>query len=160
MVLALIFPLYSISFSLNAIEFKKDDEEETYYINNSNFDEFQNIISQMFDYEKSEGQDYNPGGDMAKKIADKLKKRHQRLAKAKAKGNENKKLAIFSRYVSILAVGEQKDINSLLNYTVYQLYDEFKRYELKIGYDIYIQAKMAGAKDLKEVDDWMVDIHS
>lgn len=158
MVLALIFPLYSISFSLNAIEFKKDDEEETYYINNSNFDEFQNIISQMFDYEKSEGQDYNPGGDMAKKIADKLKKRHQRLAKAK--GNENKKLAIFSRYVSILAVGEQKDINSLLNYTVYQLYDEFKRYELKIGYDIYIQAKMAGAKDLKEVDDWMVDIHS
>lgn len=160
MVLALIFPLYSISFSLNAIEFKKDDEEETYYINNSNFDEFQNIISQMFDYEKSEGQDYNPGGDMAKKIADKLKKRHQRLAKAKAKGNENKKLTIFSRYVSILAVGEQKDINSLLNYTVYQLYDEFKRYELKIGYDIYIQAKMAGAKDLKEVDDWMVDIHS
>lgn len=160
MVLALIFPLYSISFSLNAIEFKKDDEEETYYINNSNFDEFQNIISQMFDYEKSEGQDYNPSGDMAKKIADKLKKRHQRLAKAKAKGNENKKLTIFSRYVSILAVGEQKDINSLLNYTVYQLYDEFKRYELKIGYDIYIQAKMAGAKDLKEVDDWMVDIHS
>lgn len=160
MVLALIFPLYSISFSLNAIEFKKDNEEETYYINNSNFDEFQNIISQMFDYEKSEGQDYNPSGDMAKKIADKLKKRHQRLAKAKAKGNENKKLAIFSRYVSILAVGEQKDINSLLNYTVYQLYDEFKRYELKIGYDIYIQAKMAGAKDLKEVDDWMVDIHS
>lgn len=160
MVLALIFPLYSISFSLNAIEFKKDDEEETYYINNSNFDEFQNIISQMFDYEKSEGQDYNPGGDMAKKIADKLKKRHQRLAKAKAKGNENKKLTIFSRYVSILAVGEQKDMNSLLNYTVYQLYDEFKRYELKIGYDIYIQAKMAGAKDLKEVDDWMVDIHS
>lgn len=158
MVLALIFPLYSISFSLNAIEFKKDDEEETHYINNSNFDEFQSIISQMFDYEKSEAQDYNPGGDMAKKIADKLKKRHQRLAKAK--GNENKKLAIFSRYVSILAVGEQKDINSLLNYTVYQLYDEFKRYELKIGYDIYIQAKMAGAKDLKEVDDWMKDIHS
>lgn len=158
MVLALIFPLYSISFSLNAIEFKKDDEEETHYINNSNFDEFQSIIGQIFDYEKSETQDYNPGGDMAKKIADKLKKRHQRLAKAK--GNENKKLAIFSRYVSILAVGEQKDINSLLNYTVYQLYDEFKRYELKIGYDIYIQAKMAGAKDLKEVDDWMKDIHS
>lgn len=158
MVLALIFPLYSISFSLNAIEFKKDEEEETHYIDNSNFDEFQTIISQMFDYEKSETQDYNPGGDMAKKIADKLKKRHQRLAKAK--GNENKKIAIFSRYVSILAVGEQKDINSLLNYTVYQLYDEFKRYELKIGYDIYIQAKMAGAKDLKEVDDWMKDIHS
>jgi hypothetical protein len=29
-----------------------------------------------------------------------------------------------------------------------------------MSYDIYIQAKMAGAKDLKEVEDWMKDIHS
>ena len=27
-------------------------------------------------------------------------------------------------------------------------------------YDIYVQAKMAGAKDLEEVDNWMKDIHS
>jgi len=26
--------------------------------------------------------------------------------------------------------------------------------------DIYIQAKMAGAKDLKEADNWMKDIYS
>ena len=51
-------------------------------------------------------------------------------------------------------------MNALLNYTTYQLFDEFKRYELKMGHDIYVQAKMAGAKDLKEVEDWMQDIHS
>ena len=72
----------------------------------------------------------------------------------------NKKIDIISRYVSILAVGQKKDMNTFFNYTVYQLFDEFKRYQLKEGYDIYIQAKMAGAKDLKEVDDWMADIHS
>ena len=41
----------------------------------------------------------------------------------------------------------------LLNYTIYQLYDIYRRYELKAGYDMYVQAKMAGAKDLKEVED-------
>jgi hypothetical protein len=29
-----------------------------------------------------------------------------------------------------------------------------------MGYDIYVKAQMAGAKDLKEVEDWMQDIHS
>ena len=86
-----------------------------------------------------------------KRIADKLKKRHQKLAE---KNSEPvKKVAILSRYVSILSVGEQKDMNSFMQYTVYQLFDEFKRYELKMSYDFYFQAKLAGAKDLQEVDD-------
>ena len=105
----------------------------------------------------SEGASYNPNGEMAKKIADKLKKRHQKLNEQNEKPN---KVAIISRYVSILAVGQQKDINSFMDYTVYQLFDEFKRYELKLNWDIYLQAKMAGAQDLKEVDDWMKDIYS
>jgi hypothetical protein len=28
-----------------------------------------------------------------------------------------------------------------------------------MGYDIYLKAKMAGAKDMKEPEDWMKDIH-
>ena len=64
------------------------------------------------------------------------------------------------RDVSILAAGEHKDMNSLLNLSVSQLFDEFERFKLKMNYDIYFQAKMAGAKDLKEVEDWMKDIHS
>jgi hypothetical protein len=31
---------------------------------------------------------------------------------------------------------------------------------MKENYDIYIDAKLAGAKDLEEVDNWMDDIHS
>ena len=46
-----------------------------------------------------------------------------------------------------------------MNYTVYQLYDEFQRFELKQNFDIYLQAKMAGAKDMEEVDNWMKEIH-
>lgn len=155
MVLALIFPLYSIRFLKDCIEFSKEDEEK-HYINNKNFEEFKTILNDMFSFKKDETLEFNPSGDMAKRIADKLKKRHQKLADKES----NKKIDIISRYVSILAVGQKKDMNTFFNYTVYQLFDEFKRYQLKEGYDIYIQAKMAGAKDLKEVDDWMADIHS
>jgi hypothetical protein len=59
-----------------------------------------------------------------------------------------------------LAVGERKDMNKLLQYTVYQLFDEFRRFKMKEEYDIYVQAKMAGAKDLDEIENWMSDIHS
>ena len=98
---------------------------------------------------------YNPGGELARKIAEKLKKGRQ--AAAAAKGEQ--KVSILTRYVSILSVGLQQDMNSFLNYTVYQLFDEFKRYELKEAFDYYFQAKLAGARDLKEVDNWKKDIH-
>ena len=155
MVLALIFPYYTIEFFNDSIILGKD--EESHSINNDNFESFKLIFNQMFSFSREETRDYNPSGDLAKKIAEKLKKRHQKLAELK---QEKKKIDILSRYVSILAVGEYKDMNSLLNLTVYQLFDEFERFKLKMSYDIYFQAKMAGAKDLKEVEDWMKDIHS
>ena len=155
MVLSLIFPQYNIDIKDNIVLSK---DNETYQINNQNYDKFLDILNSMFCLSaSSENASYNPSGDMAKRIADKLKKRHQKLNEQSEKPN---KVAIISRYVSILAVGQQKDINSFMNYTVYQLFDEFKRYELKLNWDIYLQAKMAGAQDLKEVDDWMKDIYS
>ena len=149
MVLALLFPDYSIEFSSTAIELKKDNE--IHKIDNTNFEDFKVILTKMFPFHEDgeNNQKYNPSGTLAKSIADKLKKRHQQLAELKS----NDKVEIISRYVSILCVGECKDMNELLNYSLYQLFDEFKRYQLKVGYDIYIQAKMAGAKDLKEVED-------
>jgi hypothetical protein len=40
-------------------------------------------------------------------------------------------------------------MNSFMGYTVYQLYDEFERYELKMAYDIFFKARLAGAQDMK-----------
>lgn len=155
MVLALIFPYYTIEISKDAIVLEKD--EETHSINNNNFEAFKQIFNIMFAFSREETRDYNPSGEIAKRIAEKLKQRQKKLAEL----NEGKKkIDIFSRYISILTVGEQKDMNSLLNLSVYQLFDEFERFKLKMGYDIYLQAKMAGAKDLKEAEDWMKDIHS
>jgi len=155
MVLALIFPWYTIDIISDAIVLEK--EEERHLINNDNFETFKTIFNMMFSFSKDESRDYNPSGEVAKRIAEKLKQRHQKLAELK---EGKQKIDILSRYVSILAVGEHKDMNSLLNLSVYQLFDEFERFKLKMSYDIYFQAKMAGAKDLKEVEDWMKDIHS
>lgn len=155
MVLALIFPWYTIDITSDAIVLEK--EEERHLINNDNFETFKTIFNMMFSFSKDESRDYNPSGEVAKRIAEKLKQRHQKLAELK---EGKQKIDILSRYVSILAVGEHKDMNSLLNLSVYQLFDEFERFKLKMSYDIYFQAKMAGAKDLKEVEDWMKDIHS
>ena len=151
MVLALLFPGFRIQFKNDCILFTKEDDEDIQcQINNNNFEEFKEILVIMFHLQQDDTATFNPSGDLAKRIASKLQQRHNKLAQDKPTG---KKIDILSRYVSILAVGSCKDMNQLLNYTVYQLYDEFKRNELKMGYDMYVQARMAGAKDLKEVED-------
>lgn len=157
MVLALLFPDYQIKIDKQQILFLKEDGF-TASINNLNFNSFKQILSEMFVLnEMSVEGAYNPQGAYAKKIAEKLKKRQEQLAK-QGKINLNK-ISIFSRYVSILAVGEHKDINELMEYTVFQLKDEFKRFQLKNNFDYYMKAKLAGATDLEEVDNWMDDIH-
>lgn len=63
--------------------------------------------------------EFNPQGELARQIAEKLKRGRQRVAAAKtSKNSGDNKVAILSRYVSILTVGEAKDMNSLMNYTV------------------------------------------
>lgn len=158
MVLTLLFPDFHIKVDTDKIVLILEGDFTT-SINQFNFDTFKDIVSSMFclnDAEQNEG-NYKPAGQYASKIAEKLKKRHEKLAKEK--GVNTQKIAIFSRYVSILAVGEHKDINELMDYTVYQLKAEFKRFQKKQEFDFYIQAKMAGAKDLEDVDNWMDEIH-
>lgn len=159
LVLMLLFPKYIIRFNPNNIELEEENEvKNKYYIDNSNFEDFKIIFNQMFNFNNENNNlKFNPSGNLAKKIADKIKKRHQILAEKNKKSN---KIDMLSRYISILSVGQKKDMNSYFNYTIYQLLDEFKRFELKEAYDIYIKAKLAGAQDLKEVEEWMKDIHS
>ena len=159
LVLTLLFPDYHIKLEIDKIILEAKENLFSSSINQLNFDAFKEILVSMFclnDTEQKEGS-YNPADQYAAKIAEKLKKRQSQLAKEK--GVDLKKVSIYSRYVSILAVGEQKDINELMDYSVYQLRAEFKRFQKKQEFDFYIQAKMAGAKDLEDVDNWMDEIH-
>jgi hypothetical protein len=157
MVLTLIFPTYKVNFTKNQIALSQDGEE-THFIDNRNFEKFKEILIQMFCLNKRDmgDQNYNPQGEQARKIAEKLKKGRAKAAETKGE----QKISIFSRYISILAVGQSKDCNNLLQYTVYQLFDEFERFELKQKFDINLQTKLAGGKIEEEADNWMKDIHS
>ena len=131
MVLALLFPTYEVQIDeINMIiKFKQNDNE--FYLNKDNYDYFIKILNEVLCLGGGANEsDYNPSGNLASQIADKLRDRHNKLA---ARNKDNQKVAILSRYVSILAVGENKDMNSLLNYTIYQLFDEFKRFQLKLA---------------------------
>ena len=157
MVLTLLFPKAEIKIDRDKILLQLENFESS--INEYNFDDFQDIIRQMFCFNKLGGEDkYNPADGLATAVANKLKAGQQKRAEAKNKKNE--KINLFSHYVSILCVGLQKDMNELMQYTVYQLFDEFDRYQRKVEFDAYIQARMAGAKDIEEVKNWMDDTHS
>lgn len=156
LVLTLMFPNAKVKINKDKILLQLENFESS--VNEYNFDEFQNIVRQMFCLDTMAGDNqYNPADALANKIAEKFKKRQQKLANM---NEEKQKINIFNQYVSILAVGLQKDINDLMQYTVYQLMDEFERFRRKQDFDVYIQAKMAGASDLEEVKNWMENIHS
>jgi hypothetical protein len=151
MALALLFPSYAISLKNDSIALKKEGTEEECYLNRDNYEEFQQIIKQMFSFGLGDQEsDFNPSGQLATRIAERLRKRHEKLAKL---DKESTKVDIYSRYASILSIGLQQNLDNILNYTPYQLFDQIERYRLKQDYNIYIEAKMAGAKDMKDPED-------
>lgn len=158
MVLSLLFPTYIIQIDEKNMKIIFAQEDLNFFLDKNNYDIFVKALNEILCLDGQEtSSDYNPSGSLAQQIADKLRDRHAKLAEC---GKKNQKIAILSRYISILAVGENKDMNTLLNYTIFQLFDEFKRFQLKNSWDTHLQAQMAGAKDLPEIDDWMIDIHS
>ena len=157
--LMLLFPTYRIRLSAQTIDFFNwESEEQMGALRADNFDAFKEIITAMFCLKTvAKEKDYNAQGELAKKIANKLKQRQQKLAELSI-DKPQAVPAIFSKYISILTVGEHKDMNSFMKYTVYQLFDEFQRFQLKVASDAYYQACLAGAQNLTEPEDWTKDL--
>lgn len=153
-VLDILFPGAEIKIRQNQILIEYENTASS--INSMNFDNFKNIISQMFCLNENNKGAYNPKDGLAKRIAEKLAKRQEKLAKAKGKDSQN--ICIYNQYASILSVGLHIDLNDILNYTVYQIRYQMKRFEMNQNFDMYIKSKLAGATDLDEVENWMGEI--
>ena len=155
MVLALLFPEAKIKIEKDKILLQLENFNAS--INKENFLDFQKIIAQMFCLEENDEDSFNPDDALAQRIAEKIREGQKK--RAESKGKDTEKVTIYSKYISILSVGLHKSMIDLSNYTVYQIRDELKRFQLKQDFDMYIQAKLAGAQDLEEVENWMEDIH-
>lgn len=158
MILNLIFPDYQVKLTNANIMFSKNNE--IFILDGKHFDDFQKIIIDIFKLKeigivKKKSEEFNPAGELASAIAEKIKNGRKKVSQQKQQSEENNEIELITRYISVLSVGLNKDRNILLNYTIPQLFDEYNRFLLKIENDFYYQAKMAGAKDLKEVDNWM-----
>ena len=159
----LILPDYKVVFLPNSILFsrKTQDGFEEHSLTKDNFEGFKNIVSEMFCLKYIQGEDgqgtYNPGGPQARALVKKFQERQAKLAKLKGKKDKTS-IEVLYRYISILAVGQQKDINQLMNYSLYQLVDQFRRFKMADDYETVFRLKIAGAKDVESVPHWMGDL--
>lgn len=158
LVLSLLFPSYEVQLKSDAIQLTHRETDFITKIDKDNYEEFKEIIIEIFvlvSKDKDSG-DFNPADGIAKKIAEKLQK--GRMKVAKEKGQDLKRTSVYGKMVSVLSVGLGKDKNELLNYTIYQLLDEYKRFQLKNAYDINIKARLAGATEIEDPEDWLKDL--
>lgn len=94
-------------------------------IDEGNFDNFQEILRQVFCLKKKED-DFNPANAQAAKIAEKIKKGRARVAHLKGDDVGS----VYARYISTLTVGLRISIDKLINCTIYQINDMLERFSL------------------------------
>lgn len=155
--LTLLFDKYKVFLTPQSIVINK--EEQTAVIDENNFQIFQDIINLIFCLNSNSNQGqagYNPKNAKAKAIADKIMAGRRKVAEQKG-SSENESL--FTRYISVLAVGIPIDFHILINSTMFQLYDLLERFSLFQDWDIDMKVRLAGGDPKTQVESFMKNIH-
>lgn len=158
--LTLLFPEYIIQAEDRFIIITHSKMERFVTIDESNFTILQDVIRAIFCLNSSSQneEEFNPQGERARQIAEKIKKGRDKVAAQKGESAEEETSGFLPKYISSLGIGTNSlNISDLLNLTLYQLFDQLERYGLYSSYNMLIQAKMAGAKDVEDID-WLKNI--
>ena len=160
-VLSLLFPNSKVFFTPMSMIIQSEDGSQ-HMIDRDSFDGLSGIIYDMFcvaELHNDAVDEYNPSGPRAAALVEKFRKKRELLAKLRQeRGEDDQNISLFGKYISILSVGLKISKNELATYSVYQLIEEFKRFQLKESFDYTFQAKMAGATKIKDAKDWMETI--
>ena len=159
MLLSLLFPDFNSSIEERFIFLVNPKEQKNILINDSSFEILQEVITTILCLQSGNTkEEFNPQGDRAREIAEKIKRGRERAARLK--GEKRQQSNFLSKYISGLGIGTNTlNIHNVLDLTLYQLLNQLERYGLYTQYNISIQAKMAGAKDVEDVD-WLKDIEN
>ena len=99
---------------------------------------------------------FNPKGEKAKEIAEKIMKAREKISKENNSENSGSSLA---RYVSSLSICTSQGLKDLIKMSVYQIYDLLERYKLFNDWDLDIKIRLAGGKKENNIENWMKNIH-
>lgn len=154
-VLMLLFPEYKILFTPNSLLLQK--ESETIIIDANNFELLQEVLRQVFCMKNApmDQTAFNPQGEKAREIAQKLQRGRDRIAAERNDQNSS----IFTQYISTLSVGLRLPLQSMIELTMFQLYDLLERYMLWVHWDLDVRKRLAGGKPDDKPDNWMKNIH-
>lgn len=153
----LLFPKANVLFTPRSIVLKQDELIST--IDEGNFGILQQLLNDAFCLQGSGQEKFNPQGDKATEIAQKLMRARERVAKQKQQ-SEGSGGSIFSQYISTLVIGTNTiNLKDALDLTMYQLYDLVERYTLYLNWDLDIRQRLAGGTPDKPAENWMKNIH-
>lgn len=157
--LTMIFPHYEIKIVGNMILFNQKENNSQVIVNSENYEIIRQAIIQIFKLDEIAGSDTSikkEDSPMVQRIKEKLRKRHEILAKKKL----GSKIDILSRPMSIVSVGMGISFNEIKQYTIYQLFDNYKRLQLKNEFDLYIKraTSFGGVKKNEKVTNWQKDL--
>lgn len=159
MLFALLFPNYTITIEERFLMLlpQGGDAKTSIIIQMEKFDLLQDYVSTILCLRPGNNEaEYKPMGDKAKEIAEKLKRGREKVAKEK--GLDRNLGSLLSKYISGLGIGTYSlNILDACNLTLYQFFNQIERYGLKESHNFEIQARMAGAKDVEEID-WLKNI--
>lgn len=135
-------------------------ENET-SLNKNNFYQFQSIIKKRNCLENIEEEIDNPDNEMARSLLERRKKAREKLARAKARQNEDDDVEslTIADLISIYAQAEHMKLEDVFQYDIYQFNNQFNRMKIFKDYDVNIQALIAGAKSEDiELQHWLSKI--
>lgn len=160
--LELSFSNYQIEIKDSAIEFSME-EQLVGVVNPFNFTFFQIVIDNLFNLHMGEDkEEYKPVDDKAAEIAAKLKRGREKVADLKNSNKDKKDSSLFGTLISTLSIGMQMDIRIFFEYTPFQLYDSFNRFNSKEENDFYkkiISTPLMDASAMDEPEPWKRDLY-
>lgn len=153
--LMLLFPSKDILFTPNSIIFNEQGEDSI--VDEKNFEAFQEVLRKIVCMQLAPmtQQAFNPKGEKAQEIVKKLMRGRERIAKEQG----NKDASIFTQYLSTLTISLHLSLQSLIDLTIFQLYDLVERYSLWVNWDLDVKTRLAGGKPEDKPDNWMKNIH-
>lgn len=155
--LQIIFKEYEVEIDLEnfwIILKNRNNEKNTVKITDLNFNILKSYINYVCYSNKKNKSSYNTQSKVAERIAKKLEEGRNKISSMKNKDQKS----VFCNAISSLADGLKLPLKIVYNeFTVYQFYNQLKRYQKHEEYEQLMKALLAGAKDIK-LESWYEDL--